>query len=143
MLANVTWPGLVLEQGILSWRVIALGFLLEYAIVRLVFSLSPRRALLVTGVANLASALIGMVLVPVAGLGWEYVRGHFEVEPQATFGPAGWAGSIALAIIVNTAIEIAVLAKGFRLKLGPIRLLAFLGANAASAAMALFALPGR
>jgi len=38
MLANLTWPGLVLEQGILSWRVIALGFLLEYGIVRLVFS---------------------------------------------------------------------------------------------------------
>jgi len=81
--------------------------------------------------------------VPLGGYWWEGVRVDSSSIERGPSAGLGWGGAIALAIVVNTAIEVCVLAKGFRLKLGPIRLFAFLAANAASVTMALFALPGR
>jgi hypothetical protein len=115
--ADIVWPGVVLETGLMSLWVIALGLLIEVAFVWWLFRLTLRRAAFVATIANIASAVLGVVLVPIAGLVWAIFPG-FLVERLlhvGTFNAFTWTGTFLLAALVSTGIECAVYVRAFKL----------------------------
>ena len=107
ILANVVWPALYLLGRLLSFWVIALGLLIEFLFVRWLTRLDWKRAIWADVAMNLVSALLGIILIPVAGL--------ILVLPfPATFGLASWVATFCVAVLINTSVESFVLLKGFK-----------------------------
>lgn len=136
--ADVVWPALYLETRLLAWWVILSGLLVEFFFIWKIFDLSPKRALIANLAANGASALLGVLLIPVAGLLWELFS-HFTIGLLwniRTFHPVTWCATYVLACLVNTALENFVLQKAFRLPFTRRTFAWLLGANAISVGMA-------
>lgn len=116
--ADIVWPGLVLETRLMSLWVIAFGLIIEIAFVWWLFHLTLRRAAFVATIANVASAVLGVVLVPAAGLMWAAFPGFFveRLFRIGTFNPFTWTGTFLLAALVSTGIECTVYARGFKLR---------------------------
>ncbi|BFM13295.1 hypothetical protein R50072_34480 [Simiduia litorea] len=114
---NVVWPALYLETRLFSWWAISVGLIVEYLFVRKVLSAAPFKAVIATSSANVVSASLGILLVPLAGLAWElfpasiynYLLGY------GTFNPITWAGTFLVACAVNVAFEGLVYKKVFKL----------------------------
>lgn len=105
--ADIIWPSLYVEQGILTWWVILLGLLLEVPLFKLATGAPWVRAAIITVIANTVSTLLGLVLIPISGLGWELSAGQVvnTVLHVGTFNWVTWVASFALAIGINTCIE--------------------------------------
>ncbi len=105
---NVVWPALIAENKVNSIPIIALSLTLEYLVIRWLFAVDPRKAIVYTAVANLASGLLGMVLRPLTGIGWEITLGGLiqSVSGWGTFNPVTWVFVPILGGAVNTAIEL-------------------------------------
>jgi hypothetical protein len=88
-MADVVWPALFLEIRLLSWWAIASGLLAEYLFVRWLFSLSIKRAVIATVSANAASTVLGILLIPLAGIAWEIFPGsvYMGILKWGTFNP--------------------------------------------------------
>lgn len=116
--ADVVWPALFLETRLFSWWAIAVGLVAEYLFVRWLFQLSIRRAAIATVVANAASSIAGVLLIPLAGIIWELFPGsiYMYALKWGTFNPITWAATFMLACLVNTGIETLVYKKGFKLQ---------------------------
>lgn len=69
--------------------------------------------------ANAASALVGVPLIPIAGIAWEFFPGmvYMGLLGWGTFNPITWGATFILACLVNAAIESLVLNRGFKLPL--------------------------
>jgi hypothetical protein len=64
---------------------------------------------------NAASALLGVFLIPIAGIAWEIIRGI--INPNVgTFNPGTWAATFLLAVLINAALETFVLRRWFNQK---------------------------
>jgi len=65
---------------------------------------------------NAASSLIGLFLIPVTGLAWEFSAGIalYKVFNIGTFNPITWAATFVIAVFVNSALETTVLCYGFK-----------------------------
>ena len=115
--ADVVWPALYLEIRLFSWWAIGLGLLVEFFFIWKVFSLSPKRALLADVAANTASALLGVVLIPLAGIAWEVFPGlaFYHLLNMGTFNPITWGATFALACLINALLESYVLKRFFKL----------------------------
>lgn len=115
--ADVVWPALFLETRLVTWWTIGVGLLIEFLIIWWLFSLTPRRAALATIAANAVSALIGVPLIPLAGLVWEIFPGSIYMHflKWGTFNPVTWAATFIMACLINTVIEAAVYRMGFKL----------------------------
>ncbi|MEW6563351.1 MAG: hypothetical protein AB1400_09000 [Pseudomonadota bacterium] len=90
--ADVVWPALYLETRLFSWWAIGLGLMAEFFFIWKVFSLSPKQALLADIAANTASALLGVLLIPLAGIVWEVFPGlaFYHLFNMGTFNPITW-----------------------------------------------------
>jgi len=99
--------------------VVAIGFglLVEYFFMWKVFSLSPKTAFFADLAANTASALLGVILIPIAGITWEVFPGMVLYPPLhwGTFNPVTWAATFLFACVINAVVEGLVLKRFFRI----------------------------
>src|SRR3972149_3628116 len=72
--ANMIWPALLLEGRILSWQIILIGLLIEYPFVRKLTHFSIIKSITADIVMNALSSLSGIVLIPLSGIGWEFIN---------------------------------------------------------------------
>ncbi|WP_396586766.1 hypothetical protein [Bermanella sp. R86510] len=114
--ANVVWPALYLETRLFSWWAISIGLLVEYLFVRKLFNVTPQKAVLATITANAASAIFGILLIPLAGIAWEVFPGLFlyHVFKMGTFNPITWCATFLIACAVNVALEGLIYKKAFK-----------------------------
>lgn len=113
--ADMVWPALLLEFRLLSLPVIALGLLVEAAVLRSGFGMRWSRAVFAACVVNAASTALGVVLVPLAGLVWEIFAGFvvYSLLPLGTFNPFGWIATFLVAVAVTTGLEVVCLKQAF------------------------------
>ncbi|WP_298661330.1 hypothetical protein [uncultured Thiothrix sp.] len=115
--ADVVWPALYLETRLFSWWAIGLVLVVEYLFIRYVFAITPRKALIADVSANAASAVLGVLLIPLAGVAWEVFPGlaFYHLLNVGTFNPVTWAATFAMACLINAALESFVLKRAFGL----------------------------
>ena len=115
--ANVVWPALYLETRLFSWWAISTGLFIEYFFVLRLLQATPKQAAIATLVANTASAILGILLIPLAGLLWEIFPGIIlsHLLNMGTFNPVTWVATFILACMVNVAIEGLVYKSWFKL----------------------------
>jgi hypothetical protein len=137
--ADVVWPALFLEKRLLSIWVISIGLIVEWLVLWLGgFGLSWKRAVVVDLVMNAASTIVGIVLIPLAGLVWELFPGVLldKTLSLGTFNPITWTATLVLAVVLTTAIEAVVVRWGFKIALGWRRLWTLAAANLVSVSLA-------
>jgi uncharacterized protein (DUF697 family) len=136
--ADVVWPALYLESRMVTWWVIALGLVVEYLFVRKIFGFSVKQALVADVVMNIASVLLGILLIPAAGIAWEFFPGIilYKVFNTGTFNPGTWAMTFLFAVAINAALESLVIRWVFKAKAGKKGFWGLFAANAISVAVA-------
>jgi hypothetical protein len=111
ILANVIWPALYLLGRLISFWVILSGLFVEFFFVWRLTGLNLKQSIWADIAMNLASALLGLILIPFLGL--------IVVLPfQATFGLASWIATFFVAVFINASVESLVLLRGFKQKIG-------------------------
>ena len=115
-LADVVWPALWLAGRLVAVWSIAIGLIVELFFVRWLTGFGWGKAVLADVAMNAASSLIGVFLIPVAGLAWEFSAGITldKVFNIGTFNPFTWAATFVVAVFVNSALETTVLRYGFK-----------------------------
>jgi len=118
--ADVVWPALFLQSRLLSVPVILAGLAIEYFFVWRITTLGVWWSMLADVAMNAASSLLGIFLIPAAGIVWEVFPGIllYKGLNWGTFNPITWAGTFCMAVLINAALETFVLAKGFKQKMG-------------------------
>lgn len=120
MLANILWPSMILTERMAAVMPIVAGLVVEFLYLRYGTKLRGLRCLRADLGMNLASALLGMLLIPLAGLGWEWLA-SMTIHPLmnvGTFNPVTWTVSVLLAAIINAVVEGFILRRSFGLELG-------------------------
>lgn len=69
--ADVVWPALYLISRMVTWWSIVLGLVVEYLFVRQLTHFDIKKSILVDLAMNAVSCLAGVILIPLAGVGWE------------------------------------------------------------------------
>lgn len=117
--ADVVWPALYLETRLFSWWAISIGLVAEFFFVKWLFVLPTKRAAFVTTIANAVSSAAGILLIPIAGILWEFFPGliYMKLLHWGTFNPVTWTATFVLACLVNTVIECLVYRKSFKLSI--------------------------
>jgi hypothetical protein len=115
--ADVVWPALYLETRLFSWWAIGLGLIVEFFFIWKIFALAPAWALWAAVAANAASALLGVVLIPLAGIVWEIFPGlaFYHFFNMGTFNPVTWGATFIFACLINALLESQVLKRFFKL----------------------------
>lgn len=133
-LADMVWPALYVEQRLFSWWAISIGLVIEVAVVKWLFALPPWRAGLAAATANAVSSLLGVVLIPLAGVAWEIFPGIllYTFANMGTFNPLTWISTFLIACFLNTALESLIYRRAFTLPTNRRTFWAIAGANAAS-----------
>jgi len=118
LLADVVWPALFLAGRLMAWWAIGLGLLVELFFVRFLTGFSWLKSTLADVGMNAASSLLGLFLIPLAGLAWESFPGImlYRVFNIGTFNPGTWTATFLFAVLINAAIEATVLRHGFKQK---------------------------
>ena len=100
----------------LTWWAIAAGLVIEYLFVRKVTNLSIGRTAWADLAMNGISALLGVLLIPIAGLVWEFFPGLviYKLFNIGTFNPGTWIATLLMAVFINTLIERAALRRLFK-----------------------------
>ncbi len=119
LLADVVWPALFLEMRLLAWWVIAIGLLVEWPFVHFLTHFTWRKSFIADAAMNAASTIIGIILLPAAGIAWEYFADatfypRFNLH---TFNPIAWTGTFLIAVALSAAIEQLVLRFAFKQQL--------------------------
>ncbi len=115
--ADMIWPALVLETKLLSVPIILTSLLIEALVLKVTFTLSIQTALSRSIVINLASALCGILFIPMAGVIWEFFPGLmlYPLLGVGTFNPLTWTATFLMALAITTCIELAVLRRFYGL----------------------------
>ena len=118
VLADVVWPALFLAGRMMAWWAIALGLLVELFFVRFLTGFTWLKSALVDIAMNAASTLLGLFLIPVAGIAWEFSVGRvlYKIFDIGTFNPGTWLATFLFAVFINAALETAVLRYAFKQK---------------------------
>jgi len=111
--ADMVWPAIYLETRLFTWWTIGFGLLIEFFFVRWLFALSTRKAAIATVVANAASAVAGVPLIPIGGIILVLYMGPLH---WGTFNPISWVATFLLACLITTAIEALVYRYGFKFR---------------------------
>ncbi|MFT7724525.1 MAG: hypothetical protein QM788_17120 [Roseateles sp.] len=144
-IANMVWPALYLVSGLYVWWVIVAGIAIEFIAIQRLFSLRPGRALLVDVSANAASAALGFILIPLAGLLYEIFPGLLVnwAFSWGTFNPVAWVATVLLAAGINVAVEGLVMKLAFKLPLARQTKLVLYATNLATVALAIYPMSQR
>jgi len=116
ILADVIWPALFLEERLFSWWAIGSGLIVEIFFVRWLTSLNLKMCVLADLAMNAASSLLGLLLIPIAGIAWEFFPGIilYKAFNIGTFNPGTWAATFVFAVLINAALEATVLRIAFK-----------------------------
>lgn len=138
LLANMVWPALLMAIRLFAWWFIIASLLVEAAALCKFCKISPGRALFGALAANLASALLGLLLLPVIGVELEFVADTtYNVWfGFGTFNPVTQVATWVAATLLNTVVELTVLWLVAVLPLSRRLGLVVLLANAATATIA-------
>ena len=100
----------------MAWWAIGLGLLVELFFVRLLTGFSWPKSALADVAMNAASSLLGLFLIPLAGIAWEFFPGMvlYRVFNIGTFNPGTWAATFLFAVFIDAALEATVLRYGFK-----------------------------
>lgn len=117
--ADVVWPALYLQARLLSVWPIIIGLIIEYLFLLYYFKLSIKRAILADLAMNAVSSGLGIIMIPIIGLGWEYFPGEIinDFFHFGTFNPITWTATCIIAVIINTLLEALVLLIVFKTKI--------------------------
>ena len=118
--ADVVWPALYVEQKLLSVPVIILGLLVEALALRFCFAMNAKRALIASLAVNAISTVLGVLLIPLAGIVWEIFPGLILHKGfnMGTFNPITWSATFLFALGITTSIEVACLRRLFGVPAG-------------------------
>jgi hypothetical protein len=135
--ANVIFPAC---DRLLAWRIIAAT--IEAGFVMLAFRLPPVNALFASLAANAASAVVGVLILPYAGLYTEIAvnKAGLTTDVGWAFSPQDWAVAFLLGLAINLVIELAVYRFGYGLKLGTRQVALITAANVITAGMAVLSI---
>ena len=107
--ADVVWPSLYIVGGMLSLYVIIAGLLIEWLFVKFFTDTTWKKSALVTFLMNLITCLLGIILIPISGLGveilFDFVFRVYEKFGIGTFHWSHWLASYFAIILINTLIE--------------------------------------
>lgn len=113
--ADIVWPSLYITKGMLSLKIIFLGLIIELLFVKYFTKINWKKAIIITLIMNLITTALGIILIPVSGLGIEFVFDFvfhaYDKFGIGTFHWSHWLVSYMLVILINTLIE------GFFIKL--------------------------
>ncbi|RJR44166.1 MAG: hypothetical protein C4576_13350 [Desulfobacteraceae bacterium] len=114
--ADVIWPALFLVNRMVSWWSIALGLVVEYAPVRKLTQFDVKKSIFADLTMNAGSCLLGIFIIPVLGIGWEFFPGSvlYRFFNIGTFNPGTWIATFLIAVFVNASLENLVLRIGFK-----------------------------
>jgi len=120
LLANVVWPALFLEERLLAWWVILIGLAVEAPFVRFLTGFSWKKTLAADIAMNATSTIIGVVLIPLGGIAWEYVGEvtFYHRFNVGTFNPVTWCATFLIAVSISAALEFLTLRFAFKQRLG-------------------------
>jgi hypothetical protein len=106
-LSDVVWPALYLEDRLFTWWAVSLGIVIETIFCIWLFRVSVIKALLTTIVVNLASAIVGLLLLPLFGLLWEFHPGIllFKLKISSTFSLPTLIATVLMAGLISATIE--------------------------------------
>ncbi|CAN5263887.1 hypothetical protein BH20ACI1_BH20ACI1_22300 [soil metagenome] len=118
ILADFVWAALLLEGRLLAIPIILIGLVVEYFFVQQLTGFSVKRSIIADVTMNAISLLLGILLIPLAGLAWEFTVGSllYEQFKISSFGYLAWTATFILAVLINTIIEYLVLRKIFKLE---------------------------
>ena len=107
--ADLIWPSLYIAQGMLSIKVILLGLIVELFFVKFFTKVNWKKALIVTFLMNLITTILGMIFIPLSGLGseivFDFVFHAYDKFGIGTFHWSHWLVAYLLVILINTLIE--------------------------------------
>ena len=107
--ADIVWPSLYITKGMLSLKVIFLGLIIELFFVKYFTKIDWKKASIITILMNLLTAILGIILIPLSGLGaefvFEFVFHAYDKFGIGTFHWSHWFVSYLLVIFINTLIE--------------------------------------
>jgi hypothetical protein len=130
LLADGVWPSIIVAESIYSLIPIVIGLIIEWVVLRYTFNLSWTKAAWVDVAMNAASAAVGYVFIPLAGM----VVG-FGISYK--FNIVVW---YFIAVLMSTAIEASVVKWLFKIPLHHTQLVILLGANGLTAGIAFVSL---
>lgn len=107
--ADLVWPSLYIAKGMLSIKVILLGLIIELLFVKYFTKVDWKKASTVTILMNLITTILGIIFIPLSGLGSEFVF-DFVFHAYDKFGIGSfhwshWLTSYLLVIFINTFTE--------------------------------------
>ena len=100
--ANIVWPSLYIAAGMRSWYVVLIGLLIEIIFVRCFLKESYLKSCLIAFIMNLASTVLGVVVIPLSGVIGEILMIPFDT---GTFHPTHWIVSYIFAVFSNVLVE--------------------------------------
>ena len=107
--ADLIWPSLYIAKGMLSIKVILLGLIIELFFVKCFTKVKWNKALIITLLMNLITTILGMIFIPLSGLGSEFVFDFvfhaYDKFGIGTFHWSHWLTAYLLVILINTFIE--------------------------------------
>ena len=108
--ANVVWPTLYIVTGIMSWYIILTGLIIEFLFIKYKFRAKFLRAALMAISMNLASAIIGLILIPASGFITAIAVGLsdallIKIPIENINGIVLWTLSYIVTILCNVLIE--------------------------------------
>jgi hypothetical protein len=140
--ANAIWPALFVASRLVTWYVILASLAIEAGILLYLLRRSVPTIIAMTLAMNLASVVLGGAALLAAGVATHIVPQLVlprQFQPEL-FGAFGWTATLLFSVVINTAVEGAVLALGFGVKLSA-RVVCWLAlANGLSVSLALLSL---
>ena len=107
--ADVVWPSLYIAKGMLSIKAILLGLFIELFFVKFFTKIDWKKASIITFLMNLITTVLGMIFIPISGLGsefvFDFVFNAYDKFGIGTFHWSHWLISYLLVIFINTFIE--------------------------------------
>lgn len=140
--ADMVWPALFLGDRLIAWTTIIFGLVVEYIFLRRFFAFGVRKAIIADIAMNAASTVLGIVLIPLAGIAWEVFPGMilYPIFKVGTFNPGTWLATFVLAVLINAALESLVIRYGFKTKVWKRGFWILFAANAISVGAAFISL---
>jgi len=114
------------------------GLFFEFLVLRYFFPMPWKKAVIIDLVINAASGIVGALLIPLAGIIWEFFPGLilYKVLNMGTFNPLTWAATCIMAVFISTGIETLVIRFGFKFEITKRRFWSLALANLGSTAIA-------
>lgn len=101
--ANLIWPSIYIVQQYYVWYVILVGLIIEIISAHYFLKTNLGKSTLIMIVANLISALLGLILIPVSGILVELLTIPFG---GGTFQLSHWILDYLCTVIINTCVEL-------------------------------------